>query len=215
MNIFAKKGMTKSHFINYILFVVLLLGLNSCVSKKKMIYFQGEGLNQDSILNTYAPKIQPDDELNIRVSGTDLKTVQPYNLMQVGGQSSASSNSSTYLVDPDGYIDFPTLGKLHIEGLSTNELKKKIVKLIGTAVTNPIVTIRPANFRVTVLGEVKSPGVKNLANDRVTIAEAIGMAGDLTIHGKRQNILLIRSTEGKYEKVTLDLTDQSLFTRPS
>jgi len=213
MNIFAKKTMSlRTPYVYFTLFI-LILGLSSCVSKKKMIYFQGDDLSQDSILNTYAPKIQPDDELSIRVNGTDDETVKPYNLSQAVGQSS-SSGSLTYLVDPDGFIDFPTLGRLYIEGLSTDELKKKLIKLLEPVVDNPIVTIRPANFRVSVLGEVNSPGVKNLANERVTVAEAIGMAGDLSIHGKRNNILLIRSTEGKYKRVRLDLTDTSLFSSP-
>ena len=203
----------KTSYIYLVLFF-LVLGLSSCVSKKKMIYFQGDDLSQDSILNTYAPKIQPDDELSITVSGTDAETVKPYNLIRQGGGQSGSIGTITYLVDPNGFIDFPTLGKLYIEGLSTNELKNKLVSILQPVVNNPIVTIRPANFRVTVLGEVSSPGVKNLANERVTIAEVIGMAGDLNIQGKRKNILLIRSTGGKYERVRLDLTDQSLFSSP-
>jgi polysaccharide export outer membrane protein len=202
----------KTIYLYSVLFF-LILGFSSCVSKKKMIYFQGDDLSQDSILNTYAPKIQPDDELSIIISGTDAETVKPYNLVGQGVQASGS-RPMTYLVDPNGFIDFPTLGKLYIEGLSTDDLKKKLTTILEPFVSNPIVTIRPTNFRVTVLGEVSSPGIKNLANERVTLAEVIGMAGDLTINGKRKNILLIRSTEGKYERVRLDLTDTSLFSSP-
>ena len=98
--------------------------------------------------------------------------------------------------------------------VSVNELKDKLIDLLQSFVTNPIVTIQLENFRVTVLGEVKSPGVKNLQNGSVSIPEVIGMAGDLTIQGKRKNILLIRKNGDKVESINLDITDKSIFNSP-
>jgi polysaccharide export outer membrane protein len=106
------------------------------------------------------------------------------------------------------------LGKLKVVGLTTNALKESITKQLESHLKNPVVTIRLENFRITVLGEVKSPGAFAITSERISIPEAIGLAGDLTIQGKRKNVLLIRNNNGTIEKVTIDLTDQSLFTSP-
>ncbi len=205
--------MKNSYIFKFIFVFFLMILITSCVSKKKMIYFQDEEAINTVILNTYAPKIQPDDELNIIVSGKDPLVAKPFNLFQAGGQTS-TAKPITYLVDSRGLISFPVLGNIKVEGMSTDSLKVFLTKKLEPFLSEPIVTIRPVNFRVSVLGEVRNPGIINLVNERVTIAEAIGLAGDLTIHGKRENILMIRSTQGKYKRIRLDLTDQSLFSSP-
>lgn len=195
-----------------LLFLGFLL-FTSCVSKKDMIYFQNEEKVQNEFIKNYAPKVQVDDVINIFVSALDAESATPFNLYQTGGQTGASK-PITYLVNTKGTIAFPVLGEINVVGYTTNELKTYLVGRLETYIKNPIVTIRLENFRITVLGEVKSPGSFNISSERVSIPEAIGMAGDLTIQGKRTNILLIRNNDGVFEKVRLDFTNESLFNSP-
>lgn len=199
----------------YIFLVAILVSLlsSSCVSKKDMVYFQHNEAIHNELLKTYAPTIQIDDVLSIYVNALDATSAAPFNLFQGGAQAGANK-PITYLVDIHGEITFPVLGKLKVVGLTTNALKESITKQLESHLKNPVVTIRLENFRITVLGEVKSPGAFAITSERISIPEAIGLAGDLTIQGKRKNVLLIRNNNGTIEKVTIDLTDQSLFTSP-
>ncbi len=203
--------------INYLykfgLLFLALITVSSCVSKKDMIYFQNDETVTNELYKNYAPKIQTADILNITVSAREPKAVIAYNLYQGNGQSS-TTEPLTYLVDNQGFIVFPELGKIKVSGLTTDELKDLLVEKLKVYITNPIVTIRLQNFRVSILGEVKSPGPYNLENEKVSIPEALAMAGDLTIQGKRKNILLLRTTGDKVESIRLDLTDKSLFKSP-
>ena len=195
-----------------VFFLFLSSVFSSCVSKKDMIYFQNDDEITNEILKEYAPKIQTDDLLSIMVSALDPESSMPFNLY-VGNQESATKPIS-YLVDIKGMISFPELGEIKVVGMTTNELKAFLIKKLETYIKNPIVTIRLENFRITVLGEVKSPGSFNIASERVSVSEAIGMAGDLTIQGKRKNVLLIRNNDGKFQQIRLDLTNKSLFESP-
>ncbi|MEX1383255.1 polysaccharide biosynthesis/export family protein [Lutibacter sp.] len=202
--------------INYLykltlLFIALII-VSSCASKKDMIYFQNDETISNELYKNYAPKIQTADILNITVSAREPDAVKAYNLYQGGGQT--TTKSITYLVDNQGDITFPELGKIKVGGLTTDELKDNLISRLEVYITNPIVTIRLENFRVSILGEVKSPGPYNLENEKVSIPEALAMAGDLTIQGKRKNILLLRTTGDKVESIRLDLTDKSLFKSP-
>jgi len=195
-----------------LLFLALIV-VSSCASKKDMIYFQNDETISNELYKNYAPKIQTADILSITVSAREPEAVQAYNLYQGGGQTT-STKPITYLVDNQGDITFPELGKIKVSGMTTNELKEGLITKLKVFITNPIVTIRLENFRVSILGEVKSPGPYNLENEKVSIPEALAMAGDLTIQGKRKNILLLRTTGDKVESIRLDLTDKSLFKSP-
>ena len=192
------------------LLILLVILLNSCVSNKDMAYFQNTEEINNAILKNYAPVIQVDDLLNISVSASDTEASKPFNIFIGGGESSAGK-VQTYLVDINGNISFPIIGEIKSKGLTTDELKKILIKQLELYITKPIVNIRLENFRVTVLGEVASPGTFLLSNERITIPEALGLAGDLTIEGKRKNILLVRNINGKFERIRLDLTDESIF----
>jgi polysaccharide export outer membrane protein len=205
--------MKKQYQYKFILLFLTLIFVSSCVSKKDMIYFQNDETISSEMHKNYAPKIQTDDILNITVSAREPEAVIAYNLYQGGGQTT-TTKPITYLVDNEGNITFPELGKLKVSGLTTNQLKEDLIERLEVFITNPIVTIRLENFRVSILGEVKSPGSYNLENEKVSIPEAIAMAGDLSIQGKRKNILLLRNTDGKVESIRLDLTDKSLFKSP-
>ena len=195
-----------------VLLFLALITVSSCVSKKDMIYFQNDETISNELHKNYAPKIQTDDILNITVSAREPDAVIVYNLYQ-GGQITATK-PITYLVDNQGDITFPELGKIRVSGMTTNELKEDLIGRLKVYITNPIVTIRLENFRVSILGEVKSPGPYNLENEKVSIPEALAMAGYLTIQGKRKNILLLRTTGDKVESIRLDLTDKSYLNRP-
>ncbi len=206
--------MKKNYVLNFSILILLLVTATSCVSKKKMIYFQNDEAISNELLKNYAPKIQTDDILNITVNALDAETAMPFNLYQGGGQNNNSSKPITYLVDIHGTITFPVLGVIPVAGLTTNELKDKLIVALEAYIKQPIVNVRLENFRVSILGEVKSPGSFNLENEKVSIPEAIAMAGDLSIQGKRKNILLIRKNGENIESIRLDLTDKSIFKSP-
>lgn len=195
------------------LLTVIALATTSCVSKKKMIYFQENETAEQQLAIQYLPKIMSGDVLNITVNAIEEEAAKPFNLTQPTGIS-GGAKPITYLVDDAGNIAFPVLGNVAVAGLTTNELRFKLIGKLESHIVNPIVTVRMENFRVTILGEVKNPGTINLSNERTSVTEAIGLAGDLTIHGKRNNILLIRQTGDTIEKVRLDLTNESLFGSP-
>ena len=198
---------------NNLLLILLLVVLSSCVSKKDMAYFQNSEEINNAILENYAPVIQVDDLLSISVNALDAESSKPFNL-SVGGGENSSGKLQAYLVNIEGNINFPILGEIKSKGLTTNELKKSLIKQLEVYINKPIVNIKLENFRVTVLGEVKNPGTFVLENERITIPEALGLAGDLTIEGKRKNILLVRNINGKFERIRLDLTNESIFNSP-
>ncbi|WP_456377317.1 polysaccharide biosynthesis/export family protein [Lutibacter sp.] len=202
---------------NYNISVLLFLGLlinTSCVSKKEMIYFQDiDGVEINETIKKYEPKIQEGDILNINVSAIDAMAAAPFNLYE--GTGIGTPKPITYLVNSDGEINIPVLGKIKVEGFTTKQITTNLTnKLKSDYIKNPIVNIRLINFKVTVLGEVKAPGTYPVLNERVSIIEAIGMAGDLTIQGERSTVMLIREQEGKRKSVTIDLTNKKIFNSP-
>jgi polysaccharide export outer membrane protein len=204
-----KKNYLHILLINFFGFILA----TSCVSKKDMVYFQNEETIRNEVLRNYAPKIQMDDIISIFVSAQDTEAAAPFNLFRGGSQVNAI-NPITYLVDTNGEISFPILGQLKVLDLTTNELRTYLKGKLEGYLKNPVVTIRLENFRVSVLGEVKNPGAFNVVSERISIPEAIALAGDLTIQGKRKNVLLIRNINGAIEKIRLDLTNESLFASP-
>lgn len=205
----------------FLLPLIAIIMLTSCGSRKNIVYFQDEPL-QESVLMS-APKeliYKPDDILTINVTALDPETVAPFNLTMVSGGDATNPlggggrRQQTYLVDYDGNIEFPVLGTLKIEGLTRTELTDLLTKRISEYVTNPIVNVRLANFTVTILGEVQKRGTFTIPDERITILEALGMAGDLTIFGRRKNILLIREVDGKKKYSKIDLTTVNVVNSP-
>jgi len=203
----------KNKNIKYLLIVWLTVILTSCVSSEKMVYFQG---NQDNLSHEdyeiYEPKIQKGDILSINVSAIDKGAAVPFNLYE--STSTTEPIPLTYIVDNDGEITFPVVGILKVEGITTKILKQQLTKTLAEYLAKPIVNIRLVNFKVAVLGEVKTPGTYLIPNERISVIEAISLAGDLTIHGKRKTVMLIREQGGKRAFITLDLTDKKIFNSP-
>lgn len=203
----------KNKNIKYLLIVWLTVILTSCVSSEKMVYFQD---NQDNLSHEdyeiYEPKIQIGDILSINVSAIDKGAAVPFNLYE--STSTMDPKPLTYIVDNDGEITFPVVGILKVEGITTKILKQQLTKTLAEYLARPIVNIRLVNFKVAVLGEVKTPGTYLIPNERISVIEAISLAGDLTIHGKRKTVMLIREQGGKRAFITLDLTDKKIFRSP-
>jgi len=198
-----------------ILTLTASLIVSSCVSSKKIVYFQDK-LPENSIENIskYEIKIQPGDLLFINVSAIDTKATLPFNLYESGMVTSGNPKPLLYLVDVDGEINFPVLGNLKISGLTIKQMSTMLTKKLTNYIKNPIVNIRLKNFKVTILGEVKKPGTYTIANERISILEAIGLAGDLNIQAKRSKVTLVREQGGKRTQTTYDLTSKELFNSP-
>jgi len=199
-----------------ILVITCLVFVTSCVSKKNITYFQNDLVDQSKVSNSYKTVYKPDDLLQIKISSIDMEAVIPFNLSVSASTEMTSSNPQTYLIDSNGEIDFPILGKLTIGGLSREDAVKLFKdKLDPTYVKSPSININITNFKVTVLGDVKKPGTFTIPNERITILEAIGLAGDLHLSGQRQNILVTREEGDKKVFHTLDLLSNTLFTSPA
>jgi polysaccharide export outer membrane protein len=202
----------KIHFKVVLKLLMIITILNSCASRQDVAYFQDE-----KITNFTQPKLfydliyQPNDMLTIDVNALDPETVRPFNLATVPYSLSliearTNTRMQTYIVDKDGNIEFPVLGQVKLGGLTRQEATDVLKSRISEYVKDPLVNIRIINFTISVLGEVNDPGTFTIQDEKVTLAEALGMAGDLTIYGKRQNILLIREIEGIKKFSIIDLT---------
>ena len=205
-----------------ILFASLFI-MSSCSSYKNVPYLQNpEVVNElKKELPMYDAKIMPKDLLTIMVNTTDPEAAAPFNLTAQTAANNARSNSlysqptlQQYLVNNEGNIDFPVLGRLHVGGLTKNQAEDLIrEKLKPYLREEPIVTVRMVNYKISVMGEVARPGTFTVSNEKVNILEALAMAGDLTIWGKRDDVMLIREdAKGKREIITLNLNDANLIT---
>lgn len=227
MHQYYKRKLSKMKKLIYSALVALtmVLVLGSCGSTKNVAYFQ----NADSISYAaskmlYEAKIMPKDELTITVITTDPKASIPFNLavsqtLGTSGQLSSGQGSlQGYLVDNNGNIEFPVVGTLHVGGLTKNQaetLIKSKVKPYLASNENPIVTVRMASYRVVVTGEVTKPSVISVPQEKMSIIEALAQAGDLTIYGKRENVLLIREdATGEKSTHRLNLNDANIINSP-
>lgn len=192
----------------------------ACVSKKDIVYFQNDAIDQAKVSNKYVTFFKPDDLLEITISAKDIEAVKPFNLSAVTYATTSNSaigvaQKQIYLVDANGEIEFPVLGKIKIGGLTReggiSMLKNK---LSPAYIKNPHVNIRIANFKISVLGDVQQPGNYTIPNERITILDAIGLAGDLNISGNRENVLVIREEKGRKVKYTINLLSNTTFTSP-
>ena len=201
-----------------IVYLVLLL-LVSCSTPKNMIYFvDAENIAGQQITQNYINKIQKDDLLSITVGSKTPELAIPFNPVTNVNMATPKTLAETegYLVNSEGYITFPILGKIKVLGLTYSELASLIEKLIieGGYINDPIVTVKLLNYKISVLGEVKMPGVKDINTERVTIFEALSMAGDLTIYGQRENVSIIREENGQRTVAYVDLTNSDIFNSP-
>ena len=200
---------------------LLALGaLSGCTSAKDILYFQDiDSFDAKKIEAAYEPVIMKDDKLQIIISGPDKSVISPYNFTlsdEMRGGSSTTNAVVPYLVDSEGFIDMPGLGPIHVEGMRRVDLVNFITQMLTTKglVKDPVVSVSFLNFRVTVLGEVRSPGTYTVPSERITILQALGMAGDLLITADRNDILLIRDEDGVQTHYSFDITKSDILNSP-
>ena len=194
---------------------LMLLMIVSCKSRKDVVYLQDVvPLKQIPIEQKFEVFIHEDDLLGITVSSKEPELTIPFN--KTSASSGGEGRALGYLVDVNGDIDFPILGKLHVAGLSRLQLQEMLkTRLIeGDYIKDPVVTVEFMNFKVSVMGEVARPGSFPIQGDRITLLEALSMAGDLTIYGRRDRVAVIREKDGQRTILFHDLRSAEVFSSP-
>lgn len=222
---FVNKYQTMKKIFVVFSLVVMAIFFSGCSMTKHVAYFQ----NMDSVDITVrrpAPEthIKTNDELTILVSSTNPEAAEPFNLNVNSRMGSSTSNQTVakamycYIVDAEGYINYPVIGKVKVVGLTRPQVEDKIAELIQpyfAADERPVVKVRMSGFRITIIGEVNGSRVINVENERISIIEALAQAGDLTVYGKRPNVLLVReSSEGEKMAYRYNLNDANIFNSP-
>lgn len=218
----------KTNFLNILNVCSLVLAcslVTSCVSNKKIAYFRDiQSLDQAKIENSVIfvePKIQADDILSINIftlnpiNGIVVNQAAPSPLL--GGSNVAPNGNqvlNAFLVDKNGEIEMVLAGKIKVAGLTTFEARELVRKVVSKDYKDPNIQLRFANFKVSVLGEVNHPSAYTFPNEKVTILDALSLAGDLTIYGKRENVLVVRDQDGKKEFARLNLNSSEIFNNP-
>ena len=206
-----------------LLVVFVFIIASSCGSRKDYVYFQDEPITNESLSqldNNHEIKYKPNDILTIDVSAEVFESVAAFNLPAVAYNTNADATAQstvlrqTYLLDPDGNIEFPVLGTLKMGGLTRVEATNMLKERLSEYVKEFIVNIRLINFTITVLGEVNRPGAFTVQGERISLSQALGLAGDLTIYGKRDNVFLIREVDGKKKYAKFDLRSINVVNSP-
>lgn len=213
-------------FIRYLYYIILSVFLFSCSAKENMVYMERDSaLVEEEIKRAVyeGSRLQSGDFLDIKVTAFDEYAVRPFNLHSMNQSTSpsvvangqvAQTAPQGYLVDQEGYIHFPVLGRIYVKDMTHAELRKDLEGRLLTYLSDPLVSIRQLNFNVTVLGEVKKPGQYTSESDRVTVLQALGMAGDMTDYGDRTNVKLVRNENGQDATYIIDFTDKNLTSSP-
>ena len=206
----------------YLLGMLWLALMSSCAKQQDYVYFQRQA--NDSTLRQQAkpvaPVLRPGDIVSITVTAIDPDVVKPFNmgggLATVGGNgaSAGAGGMHGYLIDDKGQVEFPVLGGVNLDGLTRVQAANLLREKIKTYVNNPIVDLKILNHKISILGEVRSPGVFPITNEQMTLTEAIAMSGDLLISGVRKNVLVIREVNGVKTETRVDLTSRNMFESP-
>lgn len=206
---------TKS-FLTLVIITTFLVG---CKTKKNLIYFQNE--SKQTTIQEYQTILEPDDFVSIIVTAENTEQAIQFNLPPQAfnegpniGYTNGNSSKLGYLIDKEGYINFPVIGKIKIGSLEKSDAVTHIQSKIAEYINNPIVHLQIENFKITVLGEVGNPGTFRIPNDRVTLLEALGLAGDLNLTGVRKNVLVIREVNSQKKEFRVDLTSKEFFNSP-
>ena len=205
--------------------VLLLLAavfFTSCASRKTVVFYQNveDVLAKNNTVTNFETHLQPDDLLMIIVSAQDREAAAPFNLVNTmttnpnNPAGTGQMQQQLYLVDNKGNIEFPVLGTIKISGLTKKEAIDYLTTEISKYIIRPIVNMRIMNFKVTVQGEVNRPGIHTVVSERLTLADAIALSGDMTVYGKRDNVLVIREIEGKRIPYRVDMTQADFITSP-
>ncbi len=206
----------KNLVFTYCLFIGVLF-LSSCGSSKDIVYFQKADAKYDSLkdFSKYEAKINKNDNLYITVSSVNPQATEIFNATSIQGSYSIQTMQlQGYLVDESGNINFPLIGSVPLAGKTKREAIDLLQEKISEYIEKPIVNIRFMNYKVTVLGEVNTPGMFVIEDEKITLVQAISRAGDLTIYGNRHNVMICREVDGKKEFYREDLTSPNVFSSP-
>lgn len=194
--------------------LLVLFVLSSCSTKKQIHYFQNaDELEGQVAAGAFQPKIEENDILYIALSSYNQEALKPF-IRQTGEEANVGNQNpglNGYLVNSEGNIGFPILGDIYVVGKTRKEIEIDLKNQLTAFITDVVVDVRIMNFKVTVIGEVSNPGVYTIQDERVTIPQALALAGDLTRDGKRENIMIIREEQGKQLVTRVDLTQTDLF----
>jgi len=198
-----------------LLSIVILV--TSCATKKEIIYFQdAETLNDTLNEQSFEPIIESNDILYVAISSMDEAVLAPFSRKTglEGNITNSNAGLEGYLVNVDGLINFPVIGDIAVAGKTRGQVKDLLKAALSEYIIDVVVDVRIMNFKITVIGEVNVPGVYTIADERVTLPQALGLAGDLSEDGKRENVMVIREIDGKQQVARIDLTKTDFFTSP-
>lgn len=214
--------MTKNLWTVKTVLLGMLIAISSC-SNRNLVYFSdlpNSTSNQTPVQNYTQPKIQPDDLLSISVSSLNPESNVLFNNVILPPTANSTGNiiaskvNEGYLVDKSGAINFPVIGKISLAGLTKEQATEKMINEIKAHVKNPIVNIRFLNFKITVIGEVNLPSSFTIDTEKINVLEALGLAGDMTAFGKRENVLVIREKEGVRTTARINLNNKDVLNSP-
>lgn len=213
---------------SFLILLLIALAIVSCRTRNDINYLQDvDKAATETALRMESITLQPGDQLVINIMAKDLDVVKPFNQNYSSGQilqnPQLSGNTSptipttsgpSYIIDQKGEIDFPVVGKFAAQGLTVDQFKSSLVSRISRYIKEPTVSVKLNNFRVSVMGEVVRPGEYVVADGQTTLMKALALAGDLTIYGKRDDILLVRTVDGKIEKARVDILRSDFMDSP-
>ena len=193
------------------LIILVTILFSSCATKRNTVYFQSDTntVNVHSQFNEEV--ITADDILNISVSALDMTSIAPFLKERSVNNNMDQNLIDGYKVDANGDINLPLIGNLKVADLTTKQAAIKIQELLSKSIIDPIVNVRLLNYKITILGEVKTPGTFKVYDTKITIIQALGLAGDITIYGKKKNIKVIREINGNSVSTEVDLTNSNFI----
>jgi polysaccharide export outer membrane protein len=210
--------------------IAVILLFTACSTQRNLVYFSDlpqKEINQtkdlSAVLSSAEPKIQQNDVVDITVTSLSPESNNLFNVSNTGNNLVSNNNGSNsnisiarigYRVDKNGDIGFPVLGEVKLAGLTTDEAESYLIKQLGAYIKSPLVSVNFLNFKVTVIGEVNHPGTFNVSGNSVNLLEALGLAGDMTPFGRRDNVLLVRQVDDKRTIVRINLNDSRIFDSP-
>ncbi|WP_224483100.1 polysaccharide biosynthesis/export family protein [Robertkochia aurantiaca] len=191
---------------------ITVVFFSSCASREDVAYFQN-AREFETVVETrsFEPRFKVDDVVSIYISTFDMEAAKPFNLTKGEG---VNYQEVEYVINEEGFIDFPVIGKLKLLGLTSEEAKALLIEELDGYLKDPVINIRIKNFRVTVLGHVQKPGTYSITSERITLLEALGLAGDLEIKARRDNVLVIRDFDGVKTYTRVDLTTKEFVNSP-
>ena len=200
-----KSNMGKSIFIS------LVVLLSSCASKKNTVYLQSKNNSVNSIANYNNETISANDILNVSVTALDMTSIAPFLKEKFTSNNMDQNLIDGYQVSSNGEISLPLIGNIKVSELTTTQAAETIQNLLSKSIIDPIVNIRLLNYKITILGEVNHPGTFNVYDPKINIIQALGLAGDITIYGKKNKIKLTREINGNSVITHIDLTNTNFI----